>query len=250
MLKRVGSEHWERSVASDPKRLRCDGLQLELGCRTVVGPVSFDLPAWGTTAIIGPNGAGKSCLLRLVHGLIGATGGIVHWGENTAGDEARAAQAMVFQKPVLLRRSVRANLDYVLSGRRADRHHAISELLAMVGLEALGASPARKLSGGEQQRLALARALAVKPSVLLLDEPTASLDPASVQIIESILHQQRDEGTKIILVTHDMGQARRLADDVVFMHRGQLVEQAEAESFFSTPKSEEARAYLAGDIIV
>ena len=160
---------------------------------------------------------------------------------------------MVFQKPVLLRRSVAANIDFVLRGRslaRADRRARRDDLLARVGLADRARQPARLLSGGEQQRLALARALAIRPQVLFLDEPTASLDPASVQTIEAIVLDASRAGTKVIFVTHDIGQARRLAGDVVFLHRGVVAEHRAAKEFFAGPASEAALAYLSGRIVL
>jgi tungstate transport system ATP-binding protein len=156
----------------------------------------------------------------------------------------------VFQRPILLRRSVAANIDFVLRLRgvhsRAQRH----SVLERVGLAHHAGQAARLLSGGEQQRLALARALALEPDVLLLDEPTANLDPASTAVIERIVSDAHQRGTKIIFVTHDLGQARRLADEVVFLHRGRVVEQTSAAQFFSEPASAHARDYLAGRIVL
>jgi tungstate transport system ATP-binding protein len=208
------------------------------------------LDAASLTVVMGPNGAGKSLLLRLLHGIIAPTSGTVEWAGAPLTDAARLRQAMVFQKPVLLRRSVAANLDFVLNLRRGASAARRAELLEQVGLEDKASQPARLLSGGEQQRLALARALATKPDVLFLDEPTASLDPASVLMIEEIVRSVQDRNTKVIFVTHDVGQARRLADEVVFIHRGRVLEQAKAAVFFAAPASYEAAEYLAGRIVV
>ncbi|WP_369796047.1 ATP-binding cassette domain-containing protein [Puniceibacterium sp. IMCC21224] len=199
---------------------------------------------------MGPNGAGKSLLLRLLHGLIVPQSGSVLWDGAPLDSATRARQAMVFQKPVLLRRSVAANVDFVLRARGRRDRAARDALLARVGLSDHAAQPARLLSGGEQQRLALARALAVQPEVLFLDEPTASLDPASALMIEEIARNIRDQGTKLVFITHDIGQARRLADDVVFVARGQAAEHTPARQFFDQPTSEAARAYLAGRLVL
>ena len=200
---------------------------------------------------MGPNGAGKSLLVRLLHGLIPPTAGEIRWGGQPMSDEIRKRQSMVFQRPVLLRRSVAANIDFALRLRgRADRARR-RDILDMVGLADRERQQARLLSGGEQQRLALGRALATKPEVLFLDEPTASLDPASVLMIEQIVTKAReDRGVKVIFITHDMGQARRLADDVVFMHRGEMVEHTPAARFFNEPASRAARDYVAGRIVL
>ena len=204
----------------------------------------------GITVILGPNGAGKSRLLRLVHGLLTPAEGSIHWGHIAPGPEVRLNQALVFQKPVLLRRTTRQNMEYVLQLEQCSAGiEQIDELLNLVGLSQHADQPARSLSGGEQQRLCLARALALDPGVLLLDEATASLDPASVAIIENILKEKRGQGAKIILVTHDLAQAKRMADDVVFMHRGKVVENTPASSFFQRPETPVAQAYLAGQLI-
>ena len=163
--------------------------------------------------------------------------------------EVTARQALVFQKPVLLRRSVVANIDFVLKARGKDRARA-GALLEHVGLSHKADQPARLLSGGEAQRLALARALATEPEVLFLDEPTASLDPASVLAIERIVRDARDRGVRIVFVTHDIGQARRMADDVVFLHRGRVAEHSPSTDFFAAPCSAAARDYLNGNIVV
>lgn len=223
-------------------------LVLRAGPETVLDGVSFDLAAAGITMVMGANGAGKSLLLKLLHGLTEPTAGRIDWGGH-APRAVTARQALVFQKPVLLRRSVAGNIDFVLRARGKDRS-ARAAVLAHVGLAHKAAQPARLLSGGEAQRLALGRALATDPEVLLLDEPTASLDPASVLAIESIVGDARDRGVRVIFVTHDTGQARRLADDVLFLQRGRVAEHSRAPDFFSAPRSAAARDYLDGRIVV
>lgn len=242
---RPGALPAERYVNLMP--LRVHGLSLRIGEAELLRDVSFDLAPQGCTVIMGPNGAGKSLLLKLLHGLIRPTAGEIAWaGQDPMTVTAR--QALVFQKPVLLRRSVAANIDFVLKarGKRRDRR---DELLEHVGLLHKARVPARRLSGGEAQRLALARALATDPEVLFLDEATASLDPASVQAIEAIVRQARDRGIRVILVTHDIGQARRMADDVLFLHSGQVQEHSAARAFFPDPQSPAARAYLNGSLV-
>lgn len=223
-------------------------LVLRFGDLPVLDGVSLDLGASGCTMIVGPNGSGKSLLLKLLHGLMQPTEGQILWGQHAAAD-VTARQALVFQKPVLLRRSVAANIDFVLRARGKDRTRRDS-LLDHVGLAHKADQPARLLSGGEAQRLALARALAIDPEVMFLDEPTASLDPASVVAIERIVSEARDRGVRIIFVTHDMGQARRMADDVVFLHRGRVAEHSPATEFFPEPGCAAARDYLNGRIVV
>lgn len=230
--------------------IRSEGLVLEADGERLIDVADLTLDADALTVVMGPNGAGKSLLLRLLHGIIEPTAGKVTWAGARVTEAVRRRQAMVFQKPVLLRRSVAANLDFVLGLHGRARVARRFELLEQVGLQDKASQPARLLSGGEQQRLALARALATSPLVLFLDEPTASLDPASVLMIEEIVRAVQDAGTKVVFVTHDVGQARRLADDVVFIHRGRVLEHASAATFFASPASQEATEYLAGRIVL
>ncbi len=223
------------------------GLRVSGGGRTLLDGVDLDLDGDAVTVLLGPNGAGKSLLLRVLAGLVPSEAGTVTWAGRPP-DRRRAAKlGFVFQKPVMLHRSVLENVRYALRAAgvaRAARGPRAQAALAGAGLERLAGSPARVLSGGEQQRLAIARALATEPEVLLLDEPTSSLDPASTLAIETLVCDARDRGTKIVFVTHDIGQARRLADEVVFLHHGRLVERSPADRFFAGPKS-----HLAGDFI-
>ncbi|NDW00482.1 ATP-binding cassette domain-containing protein [Salipiger sp. PrR002] len=228
--------------------LRVQGLRLEVDGVPLLDGVELSLTPGGCTVIMGPNGAGKSLMLKALHGLLAPSTGEISWN-GTPAAEATGRQALVFQKPVLLRRSVAANMDFVLKARGGDRRRR-DRLLEGVGLLHKARQPARLLSGGEAQRLALARALATDPEVLFLDEPTASLDPASVLVIERIVSEARARGTRIIFVTHDIGQARRMADEVVFLHRGRVAEHSRAAEFFPEPQSQVARDYLAGRIVL
>lgn len=245
--------HGEAKAAGDlspllPLKVR--GLAFEAGGRHLIDGLDLTLSAGGITMVMGPNGSGKSLLLRLLHGLIAPSAGEISWGGHEPGRPVQERQALVFQKPVLLRRSVAENIDFVLRLKGKAGAEPRDALLGRVGLLALAKQPARLLSGGEQQRLSLARALATEPDVLLLDEPTASLDPASVLMIEGIVKEANRRGVRIIFVTHDIGQARRLADEVVFLHRGRVAEHAGAEGFFQSPVSEAARDFLAGRIVL
>ena len=220
------------------------------GATRILADVSLTIAAGAPTLIIGPNGAGKSVLLRLLHGLLEPTEGRVRWGG--AGRDGQPNQAMVFQRPVLLRRSAIANILYPLrlAGVPAKQRAIRAEqALALVGLSALADRPARRLSGGEQQRLALARAAATGAEVLFLDEPSAGLDPGATRAVEEIVARLADRGTKIVMTTHDLGQARRLAGDIVFLHGGRALEHAPAEAFFAGPASPEAAAFLRGDLL-
>lgn len=211
---------------------------------------SFTIPAGGLTVLLGPNGAGKSLTLRLCHGLLQPSRGTVRWA---AGPDGRAKRhAMVFQKPIMLRRSVEANIAHALAAagtRGADRRARTAQALQHFGLGQRARQPARLLSGGEQQRLAIARAWALRPELLFLDEPTSQLDPAATRQIEDLLLGLVGEGITVMMSTHDLGQARRLADRVLFLHRGRLVEDAAARDFFAGPHSAEARAFLAGELL-
>jgi tungstate transport system ATP-binding protein len=218
--------------------------------RTIIERVSAEIVAGPRTIILGPNGAGKSVLMRLCHGLLEPTAGRVEWRGARNG---RERQAMVFQRPVMLRRSALANVAYGLKLAGVsprERELRARDVLEAVGLAGVADRPARVLSGGEQQRLALARAWALGPEVLFLDEPTANLDPTATRVLESIVAAMHTAGTKIVMTTHDLGQARRLADEIVFLHRGRIVEHAPAAEFFAAPKSPEAAAFIRGELPV
>jgi tungstate transport system ATP-binding protein len=213
--------------------------------RDIIQPLTLEIDAGPSTIILGANGAGKSVLMRLMHGLLAPTDGRLAW----AGDNPRRHQAMVFQRPVMLRRSALANVVYALElAGVADARRAAMDALKEVGLAHLAHRPARVLSGGEQQRLALARAWALHPQVLFLDEPTASLDPGATREIEAIIRAFDVAGTKIVMATHNLGQARRLGDEVLFLHQGRLVERAPVARFFRQPASAEAAAFIKGEL--
>jgi tungstate transport system ATP-binding protein len=221
------------------------------GGRTLLDRVSFTVEAGRKVVVIGPNGAGKSLTLRLCHGLIAPTSGSVAFARP---EEAarRRRHAMVFQRPVLLRRSARPNILHALSLAgiaRAPRAGLADDALRRFGLSDIAGSPARVLSGGEQQRLAMARAWALTPDILFLDEPTSALDPGATRAIESMIAAFHARGVAILMTTHDLGQARRIADDIVFLHAGRVVEAGPAQAFFARPQTEEARAFLAGELL-
>ncbi len=230
--------------------LEVSSLSYRVDQETLLDNIDLSVDSPGISVIMGANGAGKSLLLRIVHGLLEAHSGAIYWHGVAMAETLRRRQALVFQKPVLMRRSVAANIDFVLRPMGGQYRQRRDELLHQAGLQHKRNQPARLLSGGEQQKLALARALATEPEVLLLDEPCASIDSASTLQIENLLHDTRQRGVKIILVTHDIGQARRLADDVIFMHRGRILEHRPAASFFDSPSSPEGQAYLDGRIVV
>jgi len=228
-----------------------DEVSLHAGATRLLDRVSLTIIRGAPTLIVGPNGAGKTSLLRLCMGLVSPTAGRVTWGGRT--EHAPERRAMVFQRPVMLRRSTAANVGYALAQAgvpRALRAARGAELLQRVGLADLAARPARRLSAGEQQRLALARALARQPEILLLDEPTASLDPAASRAVEEIVLMAAQSGIKIVMASHDLGQVRRLAGDVVFLLRGTVHEQRSASDFLERPATPEAAAFLRGDLVI
>ncbi|MEM7222900.1 MAG: ATP-binding cassette domain-containing protein [Pseudomonadota bacterium] len=231
--------------------LAFEGVSYQANGQALVEQLGFQLEARPLTVVLGPNGAGKSLLLRLAQGLIAPSAGRISWNGRPVA-AVRRSLALAFQRPVLLRRSAAANVAYPLKLRGVSgpaRRKRAAEALARVGLSALAERPARVLSGGEQQRLALARAWASEPAALLLDEPTSNLDPAATRAVEEIVGAFKAAGTKVVLTTHDLGQAKRLADEVLFLHRGRLVEQTPAAEFFQQPRSEEARAFVEGRIL-
>ena len=238
-----------RADAAPAPLLRARGLCFDAGGRRLIDRVDAEFRPHRRTVIMGANGTGKSLLLRLLHGLIRPTEGEVLWQGRTLDREGRRRQAMVFQRPVVMRRSVLANLRFALAVRGvggAERAARETEAIERARLGRLANQPARVLSGGEQQRLAVARALACEPRVLFLDEPTASLDPASTHAIERQIRDAHEGGVTIVLVTHDVGQARRLGDDLVFLHAGRVVETGPVSDVLDAPRSEAARAWVEG----
>ena len=245
------SEH--SAITPAAPLLSARGLCFDAGGQRLIDSVDLDITPGRCTVIMGANGSGKSLLLRLLHGLLEPSEGSVSWRGKPLDRAARQDQAMVFQRPVMLRRSVAANLRFALSVRGvrgAERKAREAETLTLARLDALKDRPARVLSGGEQQRLAMARALISAPRLLFLDEPTASLDPASTLAIEHLIEGARDSGTTIILVTHDAGQARRLGDDLLFIHGGRIAERGPVARVLDAPRSEAAQAWLSGRLFI
>jgi tungstate transport system ATP-binding protein len=228
-----------------------DKVTLTAGGVTILDDVSLSFSAGPPTVLIGPNGSGKSTLLRLAMGLLAPSRGrITFCGLE---DVPPLKRAIVFQRPAMLRRSAAANIRIALRAAgipRAEHARRTGELLELVGLAHVTDRAARRLSGGEQQRLALARALARDPAVLFLDEPTASLDPVATKAVEDIIRAVSERNIKVVMATHDLGEARRLAGDVVMLHRGRIVERDAAPAFFDTPQTLEARAFLAGELLI
>jgi len=221
-----------------------------VGDQALLDDVSLTISAGAPTAVLGPNGAGKSTLLQIAMGLMRPTSGIISWGGRSEMTPLR--RAIVFQRPVMLRRTVRGNIIFALTQAGCpvdERETRLRSLLERVSLSDLADRPARRLSGGEQKRVALARALAREPDLLLLDEPTADLDPATTRAVEGIIADAASEGTKILMVSHDAAQVRRLAGDVHFLVKGRLRESASATTFFSEAASPLAQSFLRGDLL-
>jgi len=218
--------------------------------KRLLGPIDMKFDVTGITVVLGPNGAGKTTFLKALHGLERLNAGQVHW--NVPDAEARARQAYVFQTPIILRRSVAQNLAYPLNLvglSKAAVADKVGKWAEHIGLGDALDRPATRLSGGEKQKLALARALIGEPEVLFLDEPCTNLDGRSTREIEDLLRAARKKGTRIIMATHDLGQARRMASDIVFLVDGCIHESGPSEQCFETPKTPALRAFLKGDII-
>jgi tungstate transport system ATP-binding protein len=230
--------------------LALENVSYVAGGRTIIESLSFDIDAGPRTVILGPNGAGKSVLMRLCHGLLAPTSGRIVW-RGSANARRPRHQAMVFQRPVMLRRSALGNVTYGLKLAGVSRRERLlraHDVLDAVGLAQVAQKPARVLSGGEQQRLALARAWALGPEVLFLDEPTANLDPAAARDVEGIVGQIHASGTKIVMTTHNLGQARRLGDEILFISGGRLIERAPVGDFFAQPRAAEAASFIKGEL--
>lgn len=228
--------------------LRIADLRFKPNGRVVLDGIDLELSGEGISVILGPNGTGKTLLLRLLAGLLVADSGTIAWGEAALPD---GRLAMVFQQPMLLRMSVFTNVEFALRPQAltaAQRQARTGEVLERVGLAHRARDCARLLSGGERQRLALARAWAMRPRLLLLDEPTAALDPSATETVERIIREIRTEGAKVLMTTHNLGQATRLADDIIFLAEGRVQEHVAAPRFFAHPQSPAARAFMQGEL--
>jgi len=228
-----------------------DEVSVTAGAVTLLDRVTLTVAPGEPTVLIGPNGAGKTTLLRTAMGLARPSRGQITWAGQL--NPLSTRRAIVFQRPAMLRRSAGGNIRYALRAvgiARWRQRAVIDELLAAVGLQHLRNRPARRLSVGEQQRLALARALALDPAVLFLDEPTASLDPTGTKAIEDIVREIGARGIKVVLSTHDLGEAKRLAGQIVLLHRGRVIEVGAVAAFFDAPQTAEARRFIAGELLV
>lgn len=230
--------------------LELSGVVAKVRGKQLLGPVDLTIGATGLTVVMGPNGAGKTTLLRVMHGLQRITAGTLTWSaEKTV---ARQKQAFVFQSPIMMRRRVIDSIAYPLILHGVDKRSArirAKEWAIRVGLGHVLQEGAPMISGGEKQKLAVARALINTPEILFLDEPCANLDGRSTREIEAVLKQAELAGTRIVMATHNLGQARRLASDVIFVHGGKILEITPANTFFDSPQTPQAKAFIQGDIV-
>ena len=236
--------------AHDLTPIQFKDLSVILCQKIILDKINCKIKSNSITAVLGPNGAGKSIFLQTINGLVSIQSGRLTFNSMQNNQKIREQQAMVFQTPVLLRRTVMANMQFVSNLRNKKSNQLLKNLLDKVGLEGYEEKPARLLSGGEKQRLSMARALIVNPSLLLLDEPTANLDPYSLNLIEDLVLEENSIGKTVIFTTHDMSQAKRLATDVIFLNKGKVLEQTVSKTFFKKPKTFEAQKYINGEILI
>ena len=236
--------------AHDLTPIRFKDLSVILGQKIILDKINCKIKSNSITAVLGPNGAGKSIFLQTINGLFSVQSGRLTFNLMEINQEIRKQQAMVFQNPVLLRRTVIANLQFISNLRNKESNRLLKKILSKVGLEGYEKKPARLLSGGEKQRLSMARALIINPNLLLLDEPTANLDPYSLKLIEDLVLEENSIGKTIIFTTHDMSQAKRLATDVIFLNKGKVLEQTISKTFFKSPRTLEAQKYINGKILI
>lgn len=236
--------------AHDLTPIQFKDLSVILGQKIILDKINCKIKSNSITAVLGPNGAGKSIFLQTINGLFSVQSGRLTFNLMEINQEIRKQQAMVFQNPVLLRRTVIANLQFISNLRNKESNRLLKKILSKVGLEGYEKKPARLLSGGEKQRLSMARALIINPNLLLLDEPTANLDPYSLNLIEDLVLEENSIGKTIIFTTHDMSQAKRLATDVIFLNKGKVLEQTISKTFFKSPKTLEAQKYINGEILI
>ncbi len=250
MLNGICMRNKDKLLENEITPIVADNLSVSFGNINILNDVSFKIENKHITAVIGPNGAGKSVLLQTINGLTNIQEGKITFNSFLNSNAVRKKQALVFQYPTLLRRSVLSNMEFIAEiYKNADRK-IIQNTLTRCGLDGYDQKSARLLSGGEKQRLSLARALLSQPSILLLDEPTANLDPFSLKLIEDIILEENEKGTCIILTTHDMAQAKRLAKNIIFMNKGKVIEQTDADIFFKKPKTTQASKYIHGEILL
>jgi tungstate transport system ATP-binding protein len=232
--------------------LQIECIEKRFRATNALDSVSLNAEGGQIVVLIGANGAGKTTLLRIIAGLEKPDKGIIHFNGKVLTDgELRQAGTLVFQRTAMFSGTVYDNLAYGLRIRgepEGEIKQKITDALSVVGLKNFEKRRAKKSSGGEQQRISLARALLLNPKILLLDEPTANLDPNSSRIIEGTISSRRNDDTIIILATHNLGQAKRLADIVVHIHEGRIVEAANTKNLFDNPQHEITRKFVRGEL--
>ena len=236
-----------RNISILPLRLK--KINFNINKKNILKNINIDFNNNLISVIMGPNGSGKTVLLKIINGLLKPSSGNIIWKDNNLKFDCRLYQSFVFQKPIIFRTSVKENLKFIFKIKNSDYRLPLKTYLEIVGLENFINSPARKLSVGEQQRLSVIRAIANEPSFILFDEPTANLDPQSTLVIEQIILAAKEFGVKILFVTHDIFQAKRLADEIIFMDKGEITEISKAAYFFNKPSSVQAQKYISGEIL-
>ena len=237
----------QRNISILPLKIK--HLNFNLNNKIILKNINIDFKDNSISVIMGPNGSGKTILLKIINGLLKPSSGEIIYKDSNSKLNHRNFQSFVFQKPVIFRSSVKENLKFIFSLKKSNYRLSLKKYLEIVGLENLINSPARKLSLGEQQRLSVIRGFANEPSFILFDEPTANLDPHSTLVIEKIILAAKKFGIKIIFVTHDIFQAKRLADEIIFMDKGEIFEISQAKIFFNNPSSSQAKKYISGEIL-
>lgn len=251
MLDRIGAA--ARNPKNAVRPVTAINLLIERKNRVLLDVAEAHFSGANLTAVVGPNGAGKSLLLKVIAGVLAPDRGIVLWGGKVPSRAQYSKLSLLLQSPVLLKRSVLGNIEFALKAAGVSRREIgrrSRSALEDANLMDIANTHARLISGGEKQRLALARAMAIEPEVLLLDEPVAALDPSSMLAIEAMICTARERGTTVVLVTHDLAQARRLGDRIIFMLNGRIAEQGDTAGFFRSPQTREAKAFVRGEIVI
>ncbi len=226
--------------------LKLIDISYTIGRRTILKNISTEITLGPPKVILGPNGAGKTMLMKLCHGLLKPSSGTIFWSK-TKNEMFTTKHTMVFQRPLMLRRSVKENLVFITKLKGFDKknqYEIVERALNLVGMNSFAKTPARSLSQGEQQKIALARAWLLNPEVLFLDEPTANLDPKATEIVEEVVKKISSNGTQVLMTTHNIAQAKRIGSEIYFLYEGKLKERSSSNNFFQNPKTKEARNFL------
>jgi len=236
-----------------PGTIQLENVHMEHANIKALDSITLDIEPNQAVTFLGVNGSGKTSLLRILAGLAEpSTGDVLLDSNKVTSKELRQISTMVFQRTVMFNTSVYGNVSYGLKIRglsKEDIERKVNDVLGCVGLEGFQKRRAKQLSGGEQQRVALARAFVLEPQILLLDEPTANLDPANAMIVENAIRTiKREDECTIVLATHNLHQAKRLSDEIVHIHHGRIVESANPQDFFTNPRNETTRRFISGEL--